>query len=123
MPVQSCMKGKGTPFLLSSSSTLLTPDNLYMFLSPRVDADQHSVIMQDAKFLGAYTPNAFIYASSKVRGASGLYAIGSRYSTGQVQPCCTPAPPTTSSTPNAHLRTMLEGREPDHRPRPPVLLL
>lgn len=38
----------------------------------------------DAKFLGTYTPNAFIYASSKVGGASGLYAIGSRYSTGQV---------------------------------------
>ena len=81
-------------------------------LSPRVAPDQHSVAMQDAKFLGAYTPNAFIYASSKVRGASGLYAIGSRYSTGQVQPRCTPAPPTTPSTPTAHPHTMLEGRAP-----------
>ena len=83
-----------------------------LLLSPRVAPDHHSVVMQDAKFLGAYTPNAFIYASSKVRGASGLYAIGSRYSTGQVQPRRTPATPTTSSTPNAHLHTMLEGRAP-----------
>lgn len=45
---------------------------------------RRNVAVQNPEFLDVFTPNTFIYASSKVRGASGLYAIRSRYSTGQV---------------------------------------